>query len=88
MPSARRNNEDAPLIEIELERNANIARNKAVLASLIPPRPEVQHDQAKKKIKRLITQVLLQLHQLHNIICAQGHREIMLRVHKSGLMKI
>jgi hypothetical protein len=43
MASARRNNEDAPLTEMELERNANIARNKAKLASLIPPRPEVQH---------------------------------------------
>jgi len=39
MLSARRNNEDAPLTEMELERNANIARNKEMLASLIPPRP-------------------------------------------------
>jgi len=53
MASARRNNEDAPLTEMELERNANIARNKEKLASLIPPRPEVQHGQAKKRTKVL-----------------------------------
>ena len=41
MASARRNNEDAPLTKMEMERNANIARNKDMLVSLIPPRPEV-----------------------------------------------
>jgi len=53
MASARRNNEDAPLTKMELERNANIARNKDMLVSLIPPRPEVQHGQAKKRTKVL-----------------------------------
>ena len=53
MASARRNNEDAPLTEMELERNANVARNKEMLASLIPPRPEVQHGQTKKRTKVL-----------------------------------
>ena len=52
MASARRN-EDAPLTEMELQRNANIARNKEKLASLIPPGPEVQHGQAKKRTKVL-----------------------------------
>jgi hypothetical protein len=53
MVSARRNNEDAPLTEIELEMNANIARNRAMLETLIPPRLEVQHVQAKKRTKVL-----------------------------------
>lgn len=58
MASARRNVEDAPLTEFELERNANIARNKEKLVMLIPPRlipprPEVRHGQAKKRTKVL-----------------------------------
>lgn len=53
MASARRNVEDAPLTEMELERNANIARNKEKLVMLIPPWPEVRHGQAKKRTKVL-----------------------------------
>lgn len=51
MASARRNNEDPPFTEIELQRLENIARNKAKLASLIPPRPELPHGQSRKRTK-------------------------------------
>ncbi|KAF0921512.1 hypothetical protein E2562_007044 [Oryza meyeriana var. granulata] len=85
MASTRGNNDE--LNEYELQRQSIIANNKRKLDSLNLPTmgTMIQAGQTKKRTRELIPQVM---HQLEAMLCVQGHKETLLKMQMSRLVKV